>query len=94
MALSLKEYHSVTATHLGGVEGGLQGDADGAPEVYATDDTQHDPLVPGKPARGPLDAHTGWLQEPRLPVSFIQPATAEARCLCGLGLIWTGAVTC
>jgi hypothetical protein len=52
----------VTATHLGGVEGGLQGDADGTPEVYTADDTQHDPLLPGES----LGTHAGWLHPQRL----------------------------
>jgi hypothetical protein len=45
-------------THLGGVEGRLQGNADGTPKVHATDDTQHDPLLPAEATSGRLDAHT------------------------------------
>lgn len=61
----------VAATYLGGVEGRLQGDADGASEVYAADDRQHDPLVPGKAPGRPFDSHRVRLQEPRLPASYI-----------------------
>jgi hypothetical protein len=56
--------------HLGGVEGRLQGHADGAPEVDAAYDAEHGPLLPGEHCRARLRAHAVWPQ-PRRAVSFI-----------------------
>jgi hypothetical protein len=79
-------------THLGRVEGRLQGHTDRAPEVDAAYDAEHGPLFPGEErcARLTVRSHGVWPQ-PRPTVSFILCKTQHTYAYSSV--IWPGATS-